>query len=1852
MKPIDRSRQGSAALRPAGWFVVAMLAFAARGAAAQCTDPTEVDCGDSPPQVIIDPAGGGQAAQSVGVTIYWDGQGNALNASSRQVLVADSNRTASFNWQVLQTDALGRPLYAMSEGTVTLVSNGAATNVRAQICGIAPVCSDEAVASYTYSPPPPPPVVLAKVGTATRSRNEHLTEIFRVVNTTGTPHTYGIGAVCDVPATVCSPSVASLTLAGGDTAVISVNYMLSSTGSIGSVGVRATESTGGQYGFASTTVLAMVSAGGPGGAGDRADLTMMERGMFVTASIASGAAYEGGDLRLVHALPTTTVLGKARTPVLIYNSQHSRPTPIIAAHVIRDLSQPRPDSVTLKLFVEGALMATRRAAWPANRDTVRFESNFQAPSTWLTGVYSYTYDISGPNGVIYSRSGRFSLVNRIDSNFGRGWWLAGLEQLVVVNTEERLWVGGDGSTRLYRLDYNSQWAGPAFDRQSDTLYVDSLMPANWLYRRLPGGTRVYYDEMGRHRYTRNVLGHQTAFTYSGTQLTQIALPENLGIYQFNYTGGSPNALPGHLAEVVAPSPNGAPDSLRVVRVEINQRDIVRIFDAAPRVTTPASGFEVSRPHVAFTTTSLRIVSRQNRLGVPTLFSYSSAGLLNGVTMPMAPSDSVLAASAGDSLKIVFRPAESQGLSAGVREADVYTFIDGPRTDVTDRVSYYLDRWGAPVRVVDPLGRTTTLRRGSTRLPGVVTLVTYPNGREVSASYDDRGNLVSTTDWSLQLGGRYATTTFDYDLRWDAVTRTTGPEGETGEASYDAAGRVVLARSSGGAATSFRYRSDAPGTSGRGLPEYVDLPATTDRPAATMRYEYSSLGNVNAMTQPIAAGGTRIIRTSIIQDAIGRPRRVDAPIDSLGKIVTAETSYYPASDLPEYQKTVGPSMGYGRLAQTLVVYTAFDRERRPLSVERWTEGGNAGTAGHVVSGFRYDAAGRKIADLIPDATPSTLADNPYDRTYYDAGGNVRWVRTRRWQSARPLVAHDTLAFIRMRYDAAGQLLARHTPSVRYAPRFEGIPEAYTPKHDTTCTFEGDPLEPTFRPYPQYPNEGCGYRVAVARDTFTYSSMGLVLTADNPDARITRTYFASGLLETETQRIRTVNGPDCLTAPSTCSLEASGTNHIYTLTYAYDLDGRRIQLTHPAGIAPAGGQPTRWSYRAGTGELETVTDPSGNVLSYAYDARGDLASLTRPGNLVETFRYDQDGQLISQRLPNLPYRNAIWGYTTETLRNETFAYDWRGKLLQSRSFTGYREDLTAEYSGLGALYHSELYSESYSPPTNSTGIFTSNETYQTDGLGNVVLGSSSSNYDADAPATWGNQWSGGNRGTYTHSNRMYAYEGGSGRLLSTAEVSRQFLYSYDPSGNEVFRTQNYSAFEGICGTQGQATCEDRASYYGMDDRLRVAERRTRGSSHEANPAFTITFEEYRYDAIGRRVWVRARNFCADGYSPSVCNLSTVRRTVWDGSAELYEIQMPGWDDTPVAQMESDSAAAQLPIDPINNQDLNPFFGRVLYTYGLGTDQPLSVARMGYNDYSVEASSASPSVLRRERRSISILPLWNTRGQADMGLTMVDGTVDGGRTQCENRTQPNGTSRQYCIKINWPQGWFAYARSRFVQQYWHGTLLEDKRDATGTFYRRNRAYDPATGRFTQEDPIGLAGGLNAYGFAAGDPVTYSDPYGLTIYWQDTDPRFRALLQAAFSYAWQHSETFRRYARELMRPGVRHYVGVNLTPFDRLGFCTVNDNCTYMVRGTMPVRSRSRMGSFLDGEYSMPDVETLAHELAHAAGMWEARIHEERSGVPASCAAQEVQGDMSYCVNQVTSQVMAEIRDSQQAESSHKKE
>jgi RHS repeat-associated protein len=160
-----------------------------------------------------------------------------------------------------------------------------------------------------------------------------------------------------------------------------------------------------------------------------------------------------------------------------------------------------------------------------------------------------------------------------------------------------------------------------------------------------------------------------------------------------------------------------------------------------------------------------------------------------------------------------------------------------------------------------------------------------------------------------------------------------------------------------------------------------------------------------------------------------------------------------------------------------------------------------------------------------------------------------------------------------------------------------------------------------------------------------------------------------------------------------------------------------------------------------------------------------------------------------------------------------------------------------------------------------------------------------------------------------------------------------------------------------------------------------------------------------------------------------------------------------------------------------DPNPFYERVLYTHGSGLDQPLGVVRMGYTS---RLNRHNQAIGRRDFEPVAISILWSTRGEASLGA-FADGTW--------RRCAPD----DHCINLNWPDMLAGYGGIQGRRSFWHGTLIEDKSDGSGLKFRRNRYYDPASGRFTQEDPIGTAGGLNLYGYAEGDPVNNHDPTGL---------------------------------------------------------------------------------------------------------------------------------------------------------------
>jgi len=273
---------------------------------------------------------------------------------------------------------------------------------------------------------------------------------------------------------------------------------------------------------------------------------------------------------------------------------------------------------------------------------------------------------------------------------------------------------------------------------------------------------------------------------------------------------------------------------------------------------------------------------------------------------------------------------------------------------------------------------------------------------------------------------------------------------------------------------------------------------------------------------------------------------------------------------------------------------------------------------------------------------------------------------------------------------------------------------------------------------------------------------------------------------------------------------------------------------------------------------------------------------------------------------------------------------------------------------------------------------------------------------------------------------------GRLTGQASGSLDTTaFNYTPGGDRKY----------VSGLSGGGRTESQY-YYRADGLLIAVDNRSCAAAVckavNGFPPQSLhgAFEDYRYDALGRRVLVRTRK-------DSVCEgancESSMMWVVFDGSAIAAEIRGPGADGLAVDTLEGGAGSG-------------PMYGTVEYLNGPTLDEPLEIQ--------------------------GILPYRTWRGLIDGGQCL-DGV-------CGN----SGT-------IDYPGLTYeAYLTVRPSDQSapvsWHGSLFAEGQDDGGLMYRRNRYYDPATGQFTQEDPTGLAGGANQYGFAGGDPINAVDPFG----------------------------------------------------------------------------------------------------------------------------------------------------------------
>lgn len=671
---------------------------------------------------------------------------------------------------------------------------------------------------------------------------------------------------------------------------------------------------------------------------------------------------------------------------------------------------------------------------------------------------------------------------------------------------------------------------------------------------------------------------------------------------------------------------------------------------------------------------------------------------------------------------------------------------------------------------------------------------------------------------------------------------------------------------------------------------------------------------------------------------------------------------------------------------------------------------------------YDVAGLvKQVTTVGAGTPmqQLVVDN-----FYDYEGNLTEV----WRRSDPDPANVKTIKMQFVYDAAGRKVKEladngQADSTGFDPA--GNVTFVRNRNADIVTMQYDALNRLAKritPAKSLPSETWLtwsfplYAASIPVDTavFGYDSTGMIQ-ADNGDARIARAYNPNGSLRTESQRIRTYAGADF-------------TRHVFNLAWTYDGDGRRTSVALPRPEGPP--VPQSYAYVPTTGELQSVAG-----FTFLYDNAARLSQTVKPGSITETNTYDTGGRLIRRQSVGTNYFIiSPPGASTNVILADTLKYDAGGRILSARTKL---DSAVMVYSGLGAVKTSNYVSR-----WNTALIAT--ETFTTDAFANL-LSKSVPFYD---PVT-------------------FAYDT-LGRLVTTTNVTEgSSTTNYDNAGNAIVigryeRTPN-----------GSTITAATRSYYGADNRLRVVDRRispeTQQNPHNASPDQRSAFEEYRYDALGRRVLKRSRRW----QCPAPCE-GAIERYVWDGDDLALEFRYPGREGIPLDSLEAsvgaisklDTTNGQI-IDPDTLRTYSPYYGVAAYFYAGVIDRPLSMVRWYYGVDSLYYGNEQ------------IILHYDWRGNVLEG------------------TRYNGTATA-SLKMNWPSEDMQVYRNLKPRSVlsWVGNVPEQSRDASGLLYMRNRYYDPVSGRFTQEDPIGLNGGMNLYGFAAGDPVNMSDPFGLDPY------------------------------------------------------------------------------------------------------------------------------------------------------------
>ncbi len=543
---------------------------------------------------------------------------------------------------------------------------------------------------------------------------------------------------------------------------------------------------------------------------------------------------------------------------------------------------------------------------------------------------------------------------------------------------------------------------------------------------------------------------------------------------------------------------------------------------------------------------------------------------------------------------------------------------------------------------------------------------------------------------------------------------------------------------------------------------------------------------------------------------------------------------------------------------------------------------------------------------------------------------------------------------------------------------------------------------------------------------------------------------------------------------------------TIGLGYDLQDQPASVTDPRNLVTSyatdglGNTATQVSPDTGTttrtfyddGSLKTAQDARGRLATYTYDALGRVKSISYDSGAGTTFTYDEGtygkgylttvtdesgsthyvydglGHVLSKTQSTGPASKALalsysWGTTgsangkLQTVRypsgaSVAYGYDIAGR-VNDVSVTGADGVVTKVLTGLE-------YTALGQPKSWAWGLGTTTYSRGYDSYGRLVrfpLGKVGGTGISAGFVRVLYYDALGHIATYAHYpttlDQNFSYDG-LDRLVASAMPSNStstYAYAYDATGNRTLTTIN--------GTAYPSTVSATTNWYtSVSNAAGTASQSYDAAGHLTGDASGT----YAYSARGRlsgsTIAGSSFSYLYNGFEQRVYK-SGPSAVITTGTA-YYAYDEAGhlvgeYDSTGKAVYET-VYVGDLPVAALTQAAIGQT--TVSYVY---TDQ-LNTARM---------------IVRPSDQAI----LWTWGSNDPFGQTSPNSNPSGLGAFTYNPRMPGQVADA-------ESGWF---------DNWH------------------RDYNPALGRYTESDPIGLAGGVNTYGYVLGQPTRLTDPKGQQV-------------------------------------------------------------------------------------------------------------------------------------------------------------